>query len=75
MDRSQMSLFPETLQKEIYERIERAFQAESPYGPASATVIEQVKDKFAHWERYKLETVGGMLRQAFSEKRKGGVFE
>jgi hypothetical protein len=34
-------------------------------------VIEKVKDKFNEWERYKLETVGGLLKQAFSEKKRG----
>lgn len=54
-----MSFFPEEVQKEIYARIERAFQPEQPY---QARVIERVKDKFNEWERYKLETVGGILR-------------
>ena len=33
MDRTQMSFFPEEVQKEIYKRLERAFMAESPYPP------------------------------------------
>jgi hypothetical protein len=54
-----MSFFPERVQKDIYARLERAFQAESPY---AARVIEQIKDKFHEWDRYKLETVGKIMR-------------
>ena len=67
MDRDQMSYFPEHIQKEIYARIELAFMHECPY---PAKVIERIKDKFQEWERYKLETVGGILRQAFFERKK-----
>jgi len=70
MDRGQMSFFPEHVQKEIYTRIERAFQPECPYVPK---VIERVKDKFAEWERYKLQTVGGILKQAYTDRRKGQI--
>ena len=59
MERSQMSFFPEEVQKEIYNRIEKSFQPECPY---PAKIIEKVKDKFNEWERYKLETVGAILK-------------
>ena len=67
MNRSQMSYFPEDVQKEIYSRIERAFMHECPY---PARVIERIKDKFQEWERYKLETVGGIVRQSYFERKK-----
>lgn len=70
MERGQMSFFPEHVQKEIYARIEHAFQPEQPF---NARIIERVKDKFNEWERYKLETVGGILRQAYTEKRKQSI--
>lgn len=70
MERSQMSFFPEHVQKEIYARIERAFQPEQPF---PVRTIERVKDKFSEWERFKLETVGGILRQAYSDKRKQSI--
>lgn len=67
MERSQMSFFPENVQKDIYARIEKAFQPECPFGPR---IIERVKDKFNEWERFKLETVGTILRQAYTDRRK-----
>ena len=67
MDRSQMSFFPEHVQKEIYARLEKAFQPECPY---AARVIERVKDKFNEWEKYKLETVGAILKQAYAERKR-----
>jgi len=67
MDRGQMSLFPEHVQKVIYTRIEKAFMHECPY---PAKIIERIKDKFQEWERYKLETVGGIVRQAYFERKK-----
>ena len=70
MNRTQMSFFPEDVQKEIYARVERQFQPEQPY---STKIVEKVKDKFAELERYKLETVGGILRQANADKKKGSV--
>lgn len=66
MERSQMSFFPEHVQKSIYARLERSFQAESPY---EARIIERIKDKFHEWERFKLETVGGILRQTYADRR------
>ncbi len=51
MDRAQMSFFPENVQKEIYDRIERAFMCDMPY---PAAMIEKIKDKFSEWEQYKL---------------------
>lgn len=59
MDRSQMSFFPEKVQKDIYSRLEKSFQAETPY---PTHVIERVKDKFHEWNRYKFETVGNILQ-------------
>ncbi len=47
MDRAQMSFFPENVQKEIYDRIERAFMCDMPY---PAAMIEKIKDKFSEWE-------------------------
>lgn len=68
MDRSQMSFFPENVQKDIYARIEQAFHPECPYGPK---IIEMVKNKFHEWERFKLQTVSGLLKDAFTERKRG----
>ena len=67
MDRSHMSFFPEDVQKEIYSRIEGAFMHECPY---PAKTIEKNKEKLQEWERYKLETVGGIVRQSYYERKK-----
>lgn len=66
MDRAQMSFFPEDVQKEIYARLERAFHRDSPY---PAHIIEKIKAKFHQWEQFKLETVGGILRQQYYNKK------
>jgi hypothetical protein len=36
-------------------------------------MIEKIKDKFQEWERYKLETVGGILRQAHTDRKLGTI--
>ncbi|CDW85001.1 camp-dependent protein kinase regulatory subunit [Stylonychia lemnae] len=59
MDRTQLSFFQEKVQKEIYHRIEKAFQPDQPYESA---VVEKIKDKFREWEKYKLETVNSILK-------------
>lgn len=69
MDRGQMSFFAEDVQKEIYGRLERAFQRDSPY---PAHIIEKIKRKFHQWDQYKIETVGGILRHQHYQK--AGVF-
>lgn len=67
MDRTQLSFFPEKIQKEIYHRIESAFQPDKPY---EMTVVQKIKDKFREWEKYKLETVTSILKQSYAEKKK-----
>lgn len=67
MDKSHITFFPENIQKQILARIEKAFMHESPY---PVNVIERIKDKFQEWERYKIDTVGGIVRQAYFERKK-----
>eukprot|EP00347_Sterkiella_histriomuscorum_P024525 403330805 len=70
MDRTQLSYFQEKIQKEIYHRIEKAFQPDQPY---EGTVVEKIKDKFREWEKYKLETVNSILKQSYAEKKKAQI--
>jgi hypothetical protein len=67
MDRGQMSFFPENVQKDIYERLEKAFHRDTPY---PMHIIEKIKDKFHEWDQYKLETVGDIVRHQHFEKKK-----
>lgn len=67
MDRTQLSYFQDHIQKEIYQRIEKAFQPDAPY---EGKIVEKIKDKFREWEKYKLETVNSLLKQSYAEKKK-----
>ena len=67
MDRTQLSYFSDHVQKEIYQRLEKAFQPDAPYEGA---VVDKIKDKFKEWERYKLKAVNSLLNQSYAEKKK-----
>ena len=70
MDRSQLSFFPEKVQKEIYHRIEKAFQPDQPY---EKVVVDKIKDKFREWEKFKVQTVSSILKQSYADKRKNSI--
>lgn len=68
IDQTQLSFLPDSLQKELYYKLENGFQAENPY---PVKIVRKIKDKFREWEKFKIGTVQGIMKQALGEKKKG----
>lgn len=52
IDKNNMHLFPEDVQKVLNERLSQIFSAERPY---EKDVVEGIRDKFREWDRYKIQ--------------------
>lgn len=51
IDKENMHLFPEEVQRVLQQRLATAFSPERPY---TDKIVEAMKDKFKQWERYKV---------------------
>jgi len=51
IDKQNMHLFPEDVQKVLNEGLSEAFSAERPY---KSEVIDILKDKFKEWDQFKI---------------------
>lgn len=51
IDKGNMALYPEDIQKMLSKRLDTAFNFDRPYPD---NITEAIKDKFREWDRFKI---------------------
>lgn len=52
IDKSNMHLYPEDVQKLLNERLSKIFSVERPY---DTQIVDSIKNKFREWDKFKIE--------------------
>ena len=63
IDKSNMHLYPEDVQKLLNERLSTIFSVERPY---DTHVVDSIKNKFREWDKFKIAGFVGQLREQFN---------
>ena len=53
IDKSNMHLYPEDVQKLLNERLFAAFSSERPF---DKVIVDNIKDKFREWDKYRIKS-------------------